>query len=383
MIDYYAYLLVVRFKNIKSKCFNTILSASKCRNMRNVQYDNGRVISADCLETTITDVDFKILLKFYDCKYEILESYCSPYRYLPKQFINFCLDKYVMKTEYKGVPGKELEYQKEKSKFNALYGMAVTCNIKDKVIFDDKFKEWREEPISNDEILKSLKDEEKEGFLSESFGVWCTSIARYNLLINVYKLDPYVIYCDTDSIRLKQGYDKNVIYEYNEKVKERIKKVSEILKIPYNKYAPKDKKGRERLIGLFDSETEFGEYTYLEFCTQGAKKYAVRQLNEEGKEELHITVSGVPKSGVVALKGDIKNFKDYLVFKSEDTNKQLLMYCENQEKNVLTDYLGNSKEVNDISGCCLLPTTYVLGKSQDYANLLLENHAKRAVYNEM
>ena len=47
------------------------------------------------------------------------------------------LEKYVKKTEYKNVEGKEIEYALEKAKFNSLYGMSVTNNIKDEVIFDN------------------------------------------------------------------------------------------------------------------------------------------------------------------------------------------------------------------------------------------------------
>ena len=67
-----------------------------------------------------------------------------------------------------------------------------------------------------------LNNEEKQSFLSFSYGVWCTAWARKNLLTNVMKLDPYVVYADTDSIKCISGYDKNVIFNYNEKVKERI-----------------------------------------------------------------------------------------------------------------------------------------------------------------
>lgn len=117
----FAYLLVVRFTNLKCRYYNNFISMSKCRSIYNGRYDNGRVISADSLEMTITDIDFYFFLEAYDCEYEILECYYSLYNYLPKQFIDFVLDKYVVKTEYKGVVGKELEYQLEKSKFNALY----------------------------------------------------------------------------------------------------------------------------------------------------------------------------------------------------------------------------------------------------------------------
>lgn len=121
MNNRFAYLIVVKFINIKSKYYNNIISQSKCRSIRDGKYDNGRVISASELITTITDVDFKLILQAYECDYEILECYYSVYNYLPKRFINFVLDKYVLKTEYKGVVGKEIEYNRQKSLFNSLY----------------------------------------------------------------------------------------------------------------------------------------------------------------------------------------------------------------------------------------------------------------------
>jgi hypothetical protein len=371
MNDRFAYLLVVRFTNIKSKYFNTILSQSKCSHIYGGKYDNGRVISADSLETTITDVDFKLILLAYECEYEILECYYSVYDYLPKRFIKFVLEKYVMKTEYKGVEGMEVEYSRQKSLFNSLYGMSVTNNIRDEVEYDNELG-WSETPISNEEIMKKLQEEEKTGFLSFAYGVWITAYARNNLIKNLLKLDEYVLYADTDSLKLKEGYDKNVIDTYNKFVANKIKHVSEVLKIPFEKFAPKDKKGKERMLGLFDDDGH-----YDEFITQGAKKYAVKQNGE-----IHITVSGVPKSGVKSLKGDLNNFRNDLVFEFKDTGKNLLIYTENQEPVEITDYLGNTTIANDISGCCILPTTYILGKSQEYEHLLSDESAKRAIYNE-
>ncbi len=138
------------------------------------------------------------------------------------------------------------------------------------------------------------------------------------------------------------------------------------------------------MLGLFDSETKKGNtYTYEKFITQGAKKYAVVEHNPEtGEDEIHITVSGVPKCGAVALKGDLNNFKDDLVFEFKDTGKNLLIYTEDQEPVKITDYLGKSNIVYDKSGCCILPTTYILGKSLEYEHLLSDESSKRAIYNE-
>lgn len=367
-----AYLIVVRFTNIKSNYYNTIISQSKCRIIKGGRYDNGRLISAKEIETVITDVDFKIILQAYECEYEILECYASAYDYLPKRFINFVLDKYVLKTKYKGVEGKEIEYQRQKGLFNSLYGMSVTNNIRDEVEYNNETG-WSETPISNDEITKKLKEEEKTGFLSFAYGVWITAYARNNLLKNLMKLDEYVIYSDTDSLKLKHGYDKKVIEDYNKFVENKIKYVSEVLKIPYEKFAPKDIKGKERMLGLFDDDGH-----YKRFITQGAKKYAY----ETEDSELHITVSGVPKSGYKSLKGDLNNFRNDLVFEFKDTGKNLLIYTEAQEPVLIKDYTGKEIISDDLSGCCILPNTYILGKSQEYEHLLSDESAQRAIYKE-
>ena len=203
MTKNFAYIILVRFSNIKCKYYNNFISQNKCVKLKGAKFDNGRIIFAEEIELCLTDIDFRFILKSYTGKYEILESYFARYDYLPKEFIDFILEKYIKKTEYKDVAGKEVEYALEKAKFNSLYGMSVTNNIKDEVIFDNETG-WSEIPLSNDDILESLEKEKKQGFLSFSWGVWVTAHARCNLLENVIKLDENVIYCDTDSLKLKE-----------------------------------------------------------------------------------------------------------------------------------------------------------------------------------
>ena len=385
------YLLVVKFTNIKCKYYNNFISASKCRNIKGAKYDNGRIIEASEIIITLTDIDFYLILDTYNCKYEILESYYSNYNYLPKKFINFILQKYVNKTEYKDVEGKELEYQKEKNKFNALYGMSVTNMIRDNVIYDDNTKEWHDEELTNDEIIEKLVNEKKKCFLSFAYGVWCTAYARNNLLRNLIKLDEYVLYSDTDSLKLKEGFDINVINKYNKYVEEKIKRVSEDLNIPIKKFAPSDSKGVNHMLGVFEKDA-----SYLEFKTMGAKKYAyikykdndkikkddnVIEKGEEKSKVIEITISGVPKNGARAMKS-LDDFRSDFVFRFEDTNKLTLIYSDNQFPVEMTDYLGNKNIVRDKSGCCLLPATYELSMALDYANLVNDNSSKRAIYKE-
>lgn len=338
----------------------------------------------------LTDVDFYFILKTYKCEYEILECYYSHYNYLPIDFINFILEKYITKTKYKGIEEKKLEYNLEKAKFNALYGMAVTNNIKDIVVFDNELG-WSEIPMKNEEIIESLEKEKKQGFLSFAYGVWVTAWARYNLLTNVIKQDEFCVYCDTDSMKLKEGYNKKAIEEYNKKVLEKIDCVSKELEIDKEKFAPIDSNGKKHIIGLFDFDG-----FYEEFITQGAKKYAVtryidnKKINSEtnvikkGKEKsliLEITVAGVPKIGSKALK-NLDEFKDDFVFDFKYTNKNLLMYNDDMKNFNLKDYEGNKIEVKEKYGCALIPTTYVLGKSEEYASLLSDESSKRAIFKE-
>lgn len=60
----------------------------------------------------------------------------------------------------------------------------------------------------------------------------------------------------------------------------------------------------------------------------------------------------------------------------------MLSYTENQEPIYITDYQGKECYVQDLSGCCLIPTTYTLGKALDYLELIEENSSDRAIYIE-
>ena len=375
MIEKYAYLLKVTFHNLKCKYYNNFISASKCENIVGALFDNGRIVSAKEVTITLTDIDFRFFLDVYDIEsYEINESYYAIYKYLPKKFINFILEKYVNKTKFKNVKGKELDYVKEKNKFNSLYGMTVTNMIRDEVNFDN-VTGWSESELTDSLIFDKLLEEKEKAFLSFSWGVWVTAYARDNLLRRMILLDPFVVYSDTDSLKCAQGYDVIVFDEYNQSVIKKIQKVSSTLNIPFEHYAPEDSKGVKHLLGIFECETGAGrQYTYDKFITQGAKKYCV-----EIDGEIEITVSGVPKSGNKCL-NKIEEFRDDLVFDYKYTNKQTIMYNDNQSPVDIVDYLGVKYKVDDKSGCCLLPTTYKLGKSLDYANLLTDNSTNRSKF---
>ena len=78
----------------------------------------------------------------------------------------------------------------------------------------------------------------------------------------------------------------------------------------------------------------------------------------------------------------MSEFKDNFVFDFKYTNKNLLIYNDEMSPFELTDYKGKKQVVNDKYGCVLIPTTYELGKSEEYANLISDESSKRAIFKE-
>lgn len=248
--------------------------------------------------------------------------------------------------------------------------MCVTNEIRDNVIFNNI--EWDEVELTNEEIIEKLNEQKENPFLAYSFGVFVTSYGRYNLLSNLVKLDNKVIYADTDSLKLEEGFDIKVIEDYNKNVLEKIKKVSNDLKLPIEKFSPIDKDGKAHTIGLFDFDG-----FYKEFKTLGAKKYSYI----DNDNNIHITVSGVPKKGAAALK-NLDEFRNDFVFEYKYTGKNLVVYNDEQQEFNLTDYAGKKYAVKDRYGICIVPTTYTLGISDEYANLISDESSKHARYKE-
>ena len=60
----------------------------------------------------------------------------------------------------------------------------------------------------------------------------------------------------------------------------------------------------------------------------------------------------------------------------------MMMYNDNQYKFELTDYEGNKEIITEKYGITLVPTTYVLGKSQEYFDLITDESSTRARYKE-
>lgn len=348
----FVYLINVKLKNIESKKENTILSLSKCKNVsKNHILDNGRILSADSIECFLTNYDYEMIKNFYNFEYELLDLWYSPRGYMPKDYIKFVLSIYKKKTKLKGVEGKEEEYARAKADFNSLYGLTVTNTIRDEITYKKGL--WGIEELTDDDIKEKLEKESKKEFLDFSYGIFITSKARYNILSLVCELDKFNAYTDTDSLKLTQGYNKNVIYNYNLNVLKTIEQAKKELKL--TGYTQKDIKGITHTLGILEADKP---KTADKFITYGSKKYAY-----EHDKKIYITVAGVPKKGAKCLK-NIEDFTNDFTFKSEITGKLQLFY--NEEKNIeitITDYNGVTELIKFDYGIGLAPCDYKLNES--------------------
>ena len=299
----YAYILILKFSQLKSISLNTYIQASKV-NAKNMKLDNGRVISADELTITITEQDYITIKNNYEWEdLEVIKAYRSKKDYLPKPFVEYILELYANKTELKDVEGKEELYMQSKQYINSMFGMCVTAIVQAEVelVGDD----WIVKPLTRDfvqhklEQLSQSNPREKRYFLSYSWGCWVTAYARRNLWKCIESCDHDVLYCDTDSIFVLGKQDFSW---YNDEINKKIEIACKKQNLDFNKTRPKTPKGKEKPLGIFDSED-----SCIEFKTLGAKRYVERR---EGDGKLHLTVSGINKGAVELLNDYIDNFED-------------------------------------------------------------------------
>ena len=360
LIKNYCVLVDLQFTNIKTSfMYEQIISYSKCRNVKNPLINNGRIVQADTLTISCTDVDFLNIRDFY--KWDNMKiGLCYIYKkdYLPKEFIKTILHLYKSKTELKGVDGKEVEYLHSKELLNSLYGMCVTSIVHDTVNFNGA--EWTTENGNLDEELKNYNTD-KNRFLFYHWGVWCTAYARNNLYTGIKECKDDYIYSDTDSIKIfNADKHKNYFEKYNEWIVQKLEKCLKYHNIPLDYISPKTIKGETKTLGIWDFD---GFYT--DFKTLGAKRYIYRK-----DDKISITVCGLSKkSGKQFIENQQKPFlffNDGMFVDCEHTGKMTHTYIDREIENIITDYLGNQAYYHEKSFIHLEKTDYLLSLSDMY-----------------
>ena len=360
LIKNYCVLVDLQFTNIKTSfMYEQIISYSKCRNVKNPLINNGRIVQADTLTISCTDVDFLNIKDFY--KWDSMKiGLCYIYKkdYLPKEFIKTILHLYKSKTELKGVDGKEVEYLHSKELLNSLYGMCVTSIVHDTVSFNGA--EWTTENGNLEEELKNYNTD-KNRFLFYHWGVWCTAYARNNLYTGIRECKDDYIYSDTDSIKIfNADKHKNYFEKYNKWIVQKLEKCLKYHNIPLDYISPKTIKGDIKTLGIWDFD---GFYT--DFKTLGAKRYIYRK-----DDKISITVCGLSKkSGKEFIENQQKPFlffNDGMFVDCEHTGKMTHTYIDREIENVITDYLGNQAYYHEKSFIHLEKTDYLLSLSDMY-----------------
>lgn len=341
-----AVLIRIRFDDIEliDKLWGApYLSRDKCRNVLEGVYDNGRILEAKTLTTTLTDIDLNIVLSEYtfsNC--EVISCASAKYGYLPRQIRELNIKLYKDKTELKGLPDQEIYYFKSKNLINSIYGMSVMRNIRYPIIFKDNMYYVDTEADPRELLAKY----QRKAFLNYAWGVWTTARARYRLEEGIRLAGHNFVYCDTDSVKYIGDIDWT---KYN---KERIR-----ISKANNAYA-KDAKGKTHYMGVFEEEE-----TYPRFKTLGAKKYC----GEDKDGHLHLTLAGVSKvKGAQELeeRGGLKAFKDDFIFIKGGGNEAI--YNDNIDK--VINIKGHKLRITD--NLYIKPSTYTLGMTEEYIALL-------------
>lgn len=317
------------------------LTLDKSRNLSNYTADNGRILYADYLETTITDIDFKIILDMYNFELvSIPVCYFAKYDYLPSQIRDMCIDYYQKKTSLKGVEGQEIFYDKFKNDFNAIYGMMAQNPVKRNIIVDTDYH--YDDTQCEEEILA---EHNKHAFLCYQWGVWVTAWARYRLHEGRKLVGADFVYCDTDSVKSLNNY-ASAFDEYN---KQRIADSTKNCAFAY------DKNGKIHYMGVYELDG-----VYDKFITMGAKKYAY-----EKDGDIYITVSGVSKKeGAKELKR-LENFVDGFTFSKAGG-------LESVYNDILEPYtiVRDGHKLDITPNVVLRPSTYTLGRTAEYRRII-------------
>ena len=368
-LDKYCCLFDIEFTNLRPKEeYENPLSYSHCKITGNYIVNNGRVVSADKMITTLTELDYDTAQKFYTWdSIKVFNMRIYRRGYLPRALILAVLDLYEKKTSLKGIEGKEIEYLVSKNMINAAFGMMVTAVVRDEYNYAD---EWFKELADADSQLADY-NKNFNRFLYYGWGVWVTAHARHNLFSAIYEFKNDYVYADTDSIK-GINFDDHAQYftNYNNKVFSDLLKMCNHYKIPFSKCKPKTKNGVEKLIGVWEREEG-----YQMFKTVGAKRYIYIEQNGN----LNLTVSGLNKKHAVPwlleeYNGDIdvifERFGEGFFVPAGHTGKMSLTYIEEETYGTLVDYQGNVGVYNELSSVHMEPQSYFMSLVGDYIKYL-------------
>ena len=325
------------------------LSFDKVRRCVDPALDNGRILEAAYLETTLTDIDFKIILREYEFDHiEFPDVAHSTYGPLPEVYTDLVKSYFKRKTELKGIKDEEYYYNKAKELLNSLYGLMAQDPVKVSEIYQDG--QWI---FSAEDPEELLEKNSRKAFLPYQWGVWCTAWARLALEDAIELAGDHFAYGDTDSVKFTGKVDFS---KMNARIIETAKE--------HEAYAA-DRKGRIHYMGEFEHDSD-----YITFATLGAKKYCYTALDDDGEVRLHITIAGVnKKKGAEGLEkaGGISAFRLGFVFREGGGNE--VVYNDAVPEDPVE---VNGEEVRITRNVFIGPSEYTLGITDEYQKLITD-----------
>lgn len=382
MCDKYACIMEITYKNIHAKTSHHTISRHKCSIADNAVIDNGRIVSGDYITTYITSIDYNINKLFYDYDaVQIHEFYYCKLDYLPRPLVDVILKRYDQKTRLKGATTEhdKNEYALAKQFINSLYGMTVTNPLDNEIEYNNGV--WNVGQCDPETALKKHKMSTRY-CLPYSVGVFVTAWARYELLTTVRAIGEDAIYCDTDSIKMRNADEhKHIIDAYNEHNKQELCAAMDYHGIDRGKVCPLGK-----WLGVFEYEG-----TYDEFKTLGAKRYC---YTDENGENFGYTVAGLSKSkqganvsplayimkqtDSVTTAFDIFDFD--LEIPKEYANKMCSVYNVTPWRKFIIDYTGRRAECAELFGVALEPIGYKMSIAPAFLAFLSDTENDREKY---
>ena len=336
-------------------------------NAFNYLLDNGRILEAEYIELSITEIDLKIILDQYTFdSMDVMECMVAQKDFLPASYRAVIQDYYNKKTALKGdnsEDGKYL-YMKSKNSLNSVYGMSATDPIHQNIEYlDGLYKICGYDDFTKEEIQKLLKN----SAFPYSWGVYTTAYAREQLQDAIKLCGDRIVYCDTDSVKTIGPVEIN-------KLNDRLMKMA----LAQNAFAD-DMNGNRHYIGLFEDDGH-----YKQFITQGAKRYAY--VSDDGN--LGVTVAGVSKkinerTGISFAVEELKSLDRFrpdefnsdgrLIRKGMEWKKAggtISVYNDNDDF-YYTDP-GTGQAVHITKNVAIVPSTYRMTYAKDYRLLLNE-----------
>lgn len=330
--DMYAFMFEFRARGIKLKDYKfpmPIIQYSKLLKSVNAVQDNGRIIEADFVSMRITEIDLKLIKRYYEWdEVRLVDIYFAHKRYLPRWLTDYVFELFEAKTKLK--KGDKVLYNISKGKINSVYGVHVQKPVKDDIIED--YQTGEHNSIHHDITSYAEKYQKYiDNFntvLPFQWGVWVTAYALYNLFDLGACAETWV-YSDTDSC-YGINWNDDAVKAYNDNCKK---------KLIDNGYGAVVIDDKEYWLGVATDDGD--DDTYTEFRVMGSKRYCGRCL---GDNKIHITVAGVPKlKGAECLNDNIENFTKGFIFSGLETGKKthLFVFTDKITYNQYGDEIGD------------------------------------------